>query len=157
MYRLTLFMASLITLATSVPVMGAVECDVTFALLDTQSIDALQMTVDYSTARGTFVGEGDRVQCESARSTVAVQGFDHCRASDSGCYAGSGRVLTLSATATNGVAGPTSFAICRFVALDVARPVATDFAVAVTAATEPGSTSDMAVPPRVSVADVSCH
>ena len=59
------------TTTTTLP-LGRRECQVHFEITSTGNLESLQLTVDYSTAPGNFIGVGDDVECSIFAAMVGI-------------------------------------------------------------------------------------
>jgi hypothetical protein len=131
-------------------------CDVTFSLATPETLEVLDVFVDYSALEGTFVGSQGRVQCSSTLPDTGFMVVDSCSLSDNYCYSGSGRVLHFILTRSGGFEGNGDIVSCEFVAPLNRKPVIEDFRVEVRSALLLSNDMENSRPTTVDISKVVC-
>lgn len=127
---------------TSVTLPPAFECNILFAIEDDVSVGALQYDVDYADAPGAFRGSGAGVECSDLTGSVASFNDKENE-----------QIMTGGIISIAGVDAPADLAECFF--NGTVPPVAEDFAIEVTDATDPSGTT-ITPTPVVFVKTVDC-
>ncbi len=127
---------------TTVTLPPAFECNIIFAVEDAASYGSLQFDVDYADAPGGFAGSDGDVECAGLAGDIPQFNDKENQ-----------QILTAGTISVSGFDGPADVAECTF--NGTIPPVADDFAIEVTDATDPNL--DAIVPtPVVFVRDVDC-
>jgi hypothetical protein len=115
------------------------DCQVTFGLLDSVEVDALDYEVTVL-ENGAFIGSGADVECVNLASGGGSSAYSD------------GQTVELSRIAPQGLTGPIALDSCRFVS-NVA-PRASDFDVTTTGASR--NISDLPIMPEIAVTQIDC-
>ncbi len=127
---------------TTVTLPPAFECKIIFAVEDEASYGSLQFDVAYADAPGGFAGSDGDVECAGLAGDIPQFNDKENQ-----------QILTAGTISVSGFDGPADVAECTF--NGTIPPVADDFAIEVTDATNPDL--DAIVPtPVVFVSDISC-
>ncbi len=119
------------------------SCEVVLSAMSSATIGALNVTVDYSQAAGTFDGVGTAVDCSDLSGAGLAAFFDDDAAG----------LLKLGWVDTSGIGPSTPLTSCRFTPTTQASPRRTDFQLTVTNASDLSS-SPISV--NVAITELNC-
>jgi hypothetical protein len=142
------------TVTTSTTLPGeAFNCRILFRLADDVTPGSLQFEADYANAPGGFLGVGGAVECDDLIDD-SIASFNDCDTSACTFFPAKEDVLIAGIVVVDGFTGPINLAECTFRAEGTA-PVAEDFAITVTEASEPDL--DLISPlPDVVITEIDC-
>jgi hypothetical protein len=135
---------------------AALSCEVTFSIQPTESISTVDITVDYSSAVGTFDGSGFGVQCTALTEDTALIARDACSSPDNYCYFGAGRSLYLVASRSTGFDQDGDLVSCTFTSPEGQTPTVDQFSATIRSAESLTTLDDTTNLPSVRVNAVTC-